>query len=194
MRSLQAVVRPWWTALALALVVSGCSRGDSEAILEQEEAELTIEVTSSAFTDGAPIPTKYTCEGEDVSPPLGWSGVPQGTRSIALISDDPDAPGGTWVHWVHYAIPSGVTELPEGVPGTETLPNGARQGINDFKRTGYGGPCPPKGHGPHRYYFKVYALDAEGDLKPGAGKKDLLGSMEGHILAEGRVMGTYERR
>ena len=155
---------------------------------------MKIEVTSSAFTEGASIPVKYTCDGDDASPPLRWSGVPEGAKSLALIADDPDAPGGTWVHWVLYAIPPDVTELEEGIPTTEGLPNAAKQGVTDFKRIGYGGPCPPPGHGFHRYFFKVYALDSETDLKPRATKSDLLGAMNGHILAEGRLIGTYERR
>ena len=154
---------------------------------------MSIEVTSPAFAEGAPIPVRYTCDGEDTSPQLGWSGVPQGTRSIALISDDPDAPGGTWVHWVYYAVPPDITELQEGIATAKELPDGSRQGKNDFKRTGYGGPCPPKGD-PHRYFFKLYALDVEVDLGPGASKKELLQSMEGHILAQGQLMGTYKRQ
>ena len=154
---------------------------------------MSIEVTSPVFTGGASIPVKHRCVGEDTSPPLRWSGVPQGTKSIALISDDPDAPGGTWVHWVYYAIPADVTELSEGMPTSEALPDGSRQGSNDFRRTGYGGPCPPPGS-PHRYYFKVYALDAEVDLGPRASKSALLRAMDGHILAEGQLMGTYKRR
>ncbi len=154
---------------------------------------MTIQVSSSAFTEGAPIPARYTCEGQDVSPPLKWSNIPQNAKSIALIADDPDAPVGTWVHWVLYNLPPTVTELPEGVPTTDTLANSARQGRNDFQRTGYGGPCPPRGS-PHRYFFKIYALDAMLSLKPGATKKDLLKAMEGHILAEGQLMGTYKRK
>lgn len=154
---------------------------------------MSIEVTSSAFTEGSAIPVRHTCDGEDVSPPLSWSGVPQETRGLALISDDPDAPGGTWVHWVYYAIPADANGLPEGIADTESLPDGAMQGRNDFKRTGYGGPCPPKGS-PHRYLFKLYGLDAQLDFAPGATKSELLGAMDGHILAQGQLMGTYQRR
>ena len=154
---------------------------------------MTIQLTSSAFAEGAPIPEKYTCDGEDISPLLKWSNAPKGTKSLALICDDPDAPIGTWVHWVLYDIPPAVTELPEGVPTTEALPSGAKQGINDFKRLGYGGPCPPRGSA-HRYFFTLYALDTELQLEPGATKKDLVRAMEGHILAEGRLMGTYKRK
>ena len=183
----------WSTALVIAFVISGCSSGDSEPTLEQGVPEFSIVLTSPAFADGSAIPTQYTCDGqEDLSPPLQWSGVPEGTRSIALISDDPDAPRGTWVHWVLYSIPSDVTELAEGVASTDVLPNGAKHGKNDFGRRNYGGPCPPSGN--HRYFFKVYALDTEIDLEPGAVKKHLLSAMDGRILAQGQLMGTYQRR
>jgi len=151
-----------------------------------------IKVTSPAFSAGQPIPTKYTCDGADVSPPLKWEGVPDGTKSLALICDDPDAPAGTWVHWVLYDLPLTATELTEKIAATDTLPNGAKQGLNDFKRTGYGGPCPPPG-GAHRYFFKVYALDTATSLKPRASKADVLRAMQGHVLAEGELTGTYQR-
>lgn len=154
---------------------------------------MTIQLTSSAFTEGASIPAKYTCDGQDSSPPLKWSNLPPGARSLALVADDPDAPAGTWVHWVIYNIPSTIMELPEGLPTTETISNGAAQGSNDFKRLGYGGPCPPRGN-PHRYFFKLYALDTELSLKPGATKKELLRAMEGRVLAQGQLMGTYKRK
>ena len=153
---------------------------------------MTIQLTSSAFTDGSPIPGKYTCDDKDVSPPLAWSGVPAGAKSLALICDDPDAPGGTWVHWVIYNIPVALTQLAEGVPTSDVVLGGAKQGITDFKRFGYGGPCPPRGK-PHRYFFKLYALDVELSLKPRATKQDLVGAMKGHILDEGQLMGTYKR-
>jgi len=154
---------------------------------------MTIQLMSSAFADGSPIPVKHTCDGQDVSPPLEWSNLPQGARSLALIADDPDAPGGTWVHWVLYNLPATVSELREGMPTTETIPTGVAQGRNDFRRIGYGGPCPPRGNA-HRYFFRIYALDTELSLKPGATKKDLLRAMEGHILAEGQLRGTYKRK
>ena len=154
---------------------------------------MTIQLTSSAFIEGSAIPVRYTCDGQDISPPLKWNNIPQGARSIALIADDPDAPAGTWVHWVLYNLPVTVTELPQGLPTSENIPNGASQGRNDFRRIGYGGPCPPRGS-PHRYFFKVYALDIELGLKPGATKGELLRAMEGRILAEGQLMGTYQRR
>lgn len=151
-----------------------------------------IQITSSVFKEGEPIPSKYTCDGEDISPPLKWSSLPEGTKSLALISDDPDAPVGTWVHWVIYNIPPTVTELEEGIPSDKELPSGAKQGMNDFKKIGYGGPCPPSGT--HRYFFKLYALDSELNLEPRATKKDVLKAMEGHILEMGQLMGTYSRK
>ncbi len=162
-------------------------------IPKMETESMKIKLTSSAFSEGKPIPTKHTCDGEDLSPPLKWSQVPQGAQSIALICDDPDAPMGTWVHWVLWGLPATTTELSEKVSLTETLSNGARQGINDFKRIGYGGPCPPPGS-PHRYFFKLYALDTNLSLKPRATKQDLLQAMEGHVLAKGQLMGTYQRK
>ena len=152
---------------------------------------MDIKVTSMAFQEGGTIPQKYTCDGEDISPPLAWSSAPEGTKSFALISDDPDAPMGTWVHWVIYNIPAHITELHEHIPPEELLENGAKQGMNDFRRIGYGGPCPPGGT--HRYFFKLYALDTEIDIVVGASKPELLRAMEGHILAEGQLMGRYTR-
>jgi hypothetical protein len=154
---------------------------------------MNIKLTSPAFAEGKSIPPAHTGDGVDSSPALKWGELPPGTKTLALICDDPDAPIGTWVHWVLYDMPATVSELPEKVPTTETLPNGAKQGRNDFGRTGYGGPAPPPGK-PHRYFFKIYALDAELGLKPRATKKELLRAMEGHILGEGQLMGTYQRR
>lgn len=153
---------------------------------------MTIEVTSPAFEEGGMIPAKYTCDGQDISPPLRWGAVPEGAKSIALIADDPDAPSGTFVHWVLYGLPADATELPEHVPAEKRLSSGAGQGVNDFGRIGYGGPCPPSGT--HRYFFKVYALDAEPKLSPGERKARLLAAMEGHIIGQGQLMGRYSRR
>ena len=147
---------------------------------------MPIQITSSAFKDGETIPAQYTCDGANVSPPLAWSGVPGGTHSLAVIADDPDAPVGTWVHWVLYNLPVGQTSLVEGVQGV------GLQGTNDFRKIGYGGPCPPRGK-PHRYFFKLYALDSTADLKPGGSKADLEKAMQGHILAQGQLMGKYGR-
>jgi Raf kinase inhibitor-like YbhB/YbcL family protein len=151
-----------------------------------------LELKSSAFTDGADLPRKHTCDAEDVSPHVRWNSVPAGTRAIALIADDPDAPGGTWVHWVIYDLPADTKELTEGVAKTETLERGAKQGVNDFRRVGYSGPCPPPGS-PHRYFFKLYALDAPTKLKPGATKRQLLDAIQGHTLGEAQLTGRYQR-
>jgi Raf kinase inhibitor-like YbhB/YbcL family protein len=153
---------------------------------------MAINVTSTAFEEGGAIPTRYTCDGPDVSPPLSWSSVPDGTRSLALIADDPDAPSGTFVHWVIYNLPPDMRRLPEDVPNRETLPSGARQGVNGAGSIGYMGPCPPSGA--HRYFFKVYALDTELDLGRRATKEDLVSIMEEHVLAQGQLMGIYRRR
>ena len=153
---------------------------------------MALEIESSAFKAGEFIPKKYSCQGEDVSPPLNWSGAPEGTRSFLLIRDDPDAPMGTWVHWLVYDIPVGTTSLPENVSKAPTLENGAKQGNTSFGRVGYGGPCPPPSK-PHRYFFKLYALDSTLGLRPGIKKEELLKAMEGHILAETQLMGLYKR-
>jgi len=153
---------------------------------------MAFELKSQAFQAGDRIPTKYTCEGADVSPPLRWNDPPRGTRSIVLIADDPDAPVGVWVHWVIFNLPENQRDLQEGVPTQETFPNGARQGLNDFMNVGYGGPCPPPGK-PHRYYFKLYALDGMLDLKPRATKAKVLEACKGHILAEAQLMGQFGR-
>lgn len=152
---------------------------------------MEIKMKSTAFEEGGMIPKKYTCDGLDISPPLSWTSVPEGTKSLALICDDPDAPMGTWVHWVLFNLSADIQELPENIPPQKILANGARQGITDFRKIGYGGPCPPGGT--HRYYFKLYALDTEINLEAGVTKKQLLKAMEGHILAEGQLMGKYKR-
>jgi Raf kinase inhibitor-like YbhB/YbcL family protein len=151
-----------------------------------------FELRSSVFAPSGTIPRKHTCDGPDLSPVLEWTNVPEGTKTLALICDDPDAPVGTWVHWVLYNLPAAVTSLPEGIPNSETTEQGASQGINDFRRIGYGGPCPPPGK-PHRYFFKLYALDDKVPLSPGASKKELLKAMENHILGQAELMGTYAR-
>lgn len=156
---------------------------------------MALSLTSSMFAHGGAIPRRYTCDGDDVSPPLAWTGVPDGTRSLALIVDDPDAPDPrapkmTWVHWVLYDLPPETTGLPEGVASRD-LPAGTREGVNDWKRTGYGGPCPPRGR--HRYFHKLYALDAAlGDLGK-ITKSRLEAAMQGHVLAQTELVGTYER-
>lgn len=152
-----------------------------------------MQLTSSAFNEGQPIPDKYTCDGKNVSPLLQWSGAPSATKSFVLIADDPDAPAGTWVHWVLYDLPATVTSLPEDLPKSQYAPQGAKQGLNDFKHLGYGGPCPPPGKA-HRYFFKLYALDTLPDLKPGSKKAEVERAMEKHVLAEGHLMGIYKRK
>jgi Raf kinase inhibitor-like YbhB/YbcL family protein len=154
---------------------------------------MTIDITSTAFqSDGSAIPRQYTGDGEDRSPPLAWSEPPSGTKSLALICDDPDAPRGTWVHWVLFNLPAQTRILEEGVPTAETIASGAKQGKNDFGNIGYGGPAPPKGK-PHGYFFKIYALDTTMDLPAGATKSQLVGAMKGHLLAEGQLVGKYQR-
>ena len=153
---------------------------------------MNITISSSAFKDGELIPLKYTCDGDNISPPLSLARVPENTNSIALIADDPDAPMGTFVHWVLFNLPKDTVQLLEAMPKDKTLDNGAIQGINSSNRIGYIGPCPPSGT--HRYFFKVYALDTMLTLEPGIAKEQLLVAMEGHILAEGQLMGKYARK
>lgn len=152
---------------------------------------MAIQVTSAAFEAGGAIPAKHTCDGANVSPPLAWTAAPAGTRSFALIVDDPDAPSGTFTHWVLFNLPASATGLPEAVPPRPVLDDGARQGTSSFRRVGYGGPCPPRGT--HRYFFKLYALDAMLDLESGAAKDDLTAAMRDHVLDEGELMGRYAR-
>jgi len=150
-----------------------------------------MEIKSSVFDEGGMIPAKYTCDAENVSPPLSWNSVPDGTKSLALVCDDPDAPVGTWVHWVIFNLPPDSDGLPEHVPPQKKLSDGALQGSNDFRKIGYGGPCPPGGT--HRYFFKLYALDMVLDLQAGSTKAALERAMQGQVLAEARLMGTYRR-
>jgi hypothetical protein len=179
-------------SLAACLLLAGCGGADTGPEPARQEVG-TMEITSAAFVHGEGIPTRHTCDGEDLSPPLAWSGAPEGTRSFALICDDPDAPAGTWVHWVIFGVPADSSGLAEGVPPEETLESGARQGKNDFKRLGWGGPCPPRGK-PHRYFFRLYALDTVPGIPPGSTKERLLDAVEGHVLAEGVLIGTYARK
>ncbi len=152
---------------------------------------MEIKITSPAFEPGGMIPNKYTCDAQDISPPLSWGDLPDDTASIALVCDDPDAPMGTWVHWVLFDLPPDAQGLPENIPAVENLENGGIHGINDWRKLGYGGPCPPGGT--HRYYFKIYALDKLMNIPVGNTKAQLLKAMEGHILAEGELMGRYKR-
>jgi Raf kinase inhibitor-like YbhB/YbcL family protein len=153
---------------------------------------MTLELTSPAFHEGESIPEQYTADGRNVSPPLKWRNPPAGTRSLTLICEDPDAPRGTFTHWVVFNLPAESQGLSEGVPAEATLPNGMAQGTNDFGRVGYGGPSPPPGK-PHRYFFKLYALDRPLDLRPGATKSQFLAAVKGHVLGEAQLMGTFVR-
>ncbi len=159
---------------------------------------MTIQITSSAFKDGEPIPKKYTGEGDDLSPALSWTGVPEGTKELVLICDDPDAPGSDpWVHWVIYKIPASVTSLKAGIARKTRLldPQGAMQGKNSWPKDniGYKGPMPPPGHGIHHYYFRIYAVSGKLPVEPGLDKKAILQEIKGHVLAEGQLVGTYDR-
>ncbi|PYS51392.1 MAG: YbhB/YbcL family Raf kinase inhibitor-like protein [Acidobacteria bacterium] len=151
-----------------------------------------MKVTSRAFQDGGMIPKEYTCDGANLSPQLAWADVPEKTKTIAFIAEDPDAPGKTWIHWVAFNIPASARELPDNVPAQENISGGGKQGKNDFKNVGYGGPCPPSGSA-HRYYFNLYALDAELNLDSSATKDQLLKAMDGHVLGEGQLMGKYQK-
>jgi len=168
---------------------SGCAQRETEP---EPSARQSIELSSTAFHEGETIPKVHTCDGANTSPPLKWSEPPGGTKSFALLCEDPDAPGGLWVHWVLYQLPGEVRQLEEGVPTRETLANGAKQGKNDFGKIGYGGPEPPRGQ-THRYFFKLYALDTSLDLSPGVTRNQLVAAMKGHVLAKGQLMGRYQR-
>ncbi len=184
---------PWLFVVSfLAFLVVSCGAGTPEPLSEEDNMQ-QIQISSSAFTEGQAIPPKYTCDGENISPPLDWSGVPQGVASLALIAEDPDAPGGTWVHWVVYNIDSSLHGLPEGILDYSGSSGTGLAGNNDFRKAGYGGPCPPKGK-PHRYFFKLYALDVQLNLKPGAVKADVEKAMRGHVLAQGQLMEKYTRQ
>ncbi len=189
--------------LVLAWAGNGCDRPAPTEPTEatrapatappKEEGAMAFELRSDAFSNGARIPARHTCDGEDRSPALRWNAPPPDTAAFALIVNDPDAPVGDWVHWVLYDLPPETRALPQGIPPTGVLGSGAKQGLNDFKRLGYGGPCPPRGDGPHRYVFTLYALDAPLGLKAGLTRADVLAAMRGHILETATLTGTYER-
>jgi Raf kinase inhibitor-like YbhB/YbcL family protein len=168
----------------LALVLAAC--GSSAVPADPLGAPRTMRVESAAFADGAMIPSKYTADGEDVSPPLTWTAGPAGTKCYALVVDDPDAPGGTWTHWIAWNLAG--SSLPEGVK-PDASPSGAAQGRNSFGRPGWGGPSPPSGT--HRYVFRVYALDAEVAIAPTSGESELVAAMHGHALGVGELVGRY---
>ncbi len=155
-------------------------------------AVMALELTSPVFNQGLEIPKTYSCQGENVSPQLDWKGVPEGTRSFVLINDDPDAPMGIWVHWVVYDMPASLRSLPEGIEKKNVLADGSKQGMTDFGRVGYGGPCPPPGSY-HRYFFKLYALDIVLNIDPGKTKDEVLKAIGGHVLGQAELMGKFKR-
>ncbi len=179
-------------AICAVALLPGCSESDkapTPAPPRATSAIATIQLTSPEFDNGSEIPTRFTCDGDDISPELTWTGVPNAARSLALIVDDPDAPRRTWIHWVVYGLPSDASGFPEGASIAE---HGGVNGATDFNRSGYGGPCPPSGPA-HRYFFKLYALDAPLSLDSGSGKSELLSAMDGHTIAQGILMGIYAR-
>jgi Raf kinase inhibitor-like YbhB/YbcL family protein len=174
----------WMVALAVALAATPSSGRGREAVM-------TMTLASPDFTAGAAMPARFTCDEDGTSPALQWSGIPSGARSLALVVDDPDAPQRTWVHWVLYDLPHDATGLPQSV-ATAQLPAGSREGLNDWKKTGYGAPCPPKGR--HRYVFTLYALDRTLPDLQRPDKAQLLKAMEGHVLTKAQLIGTYQRK
>jgi Raf kinase inhibitor-like YbhB/YbcL family protein len=182
--------------MQLGLIAAASITGIVAAILllaaAEEGGRMGFAISSSSFPNGGEIPKKFTCDGAEVSPELTWSDSPAETKAFALIADDPDAPAGTWTHWVIFDLPANTTSLPENVARIDQLPSGGRQGRNDFRKIGYGGPCPPPGKS-HRYFFKLYALDVVLDLKPSASKQELEKAMQGHTLGKAEWMGRYQR-
>jgi len=183
-------------ALLMTLVVA-CAKSpstptqNSTANQSAQTIPAGIKLSSSAFAEGQAIPRAYTCDGINISPPLEWTGVPKSAKTITIIADDPDAPAGTWVHWVIYNLPADTIGMVENLPSTEDVKGGGLQGKNDFEKIGYGGPCPPSGT--HRYFFRIYALDNELPLKAGATKAEVEKASAGHILAQAQLMGTYRK-
>ena len=175
----------------IPFILFSCVIGIHVGAIGKDGYAMKLDIKSTAFEDGDLIPKQYTCDGADVSPHLSWSQPPEGTKSMVLICDDPDAPMGTWVHWVLYGLSPDTLEIPENVPDDKELLGGAKHGVNDFRKYGYGGPCPPGGT--HRYFFKLYAVDTEVGLVPGATKDEVLSTIKGHVLAEGQLMGRYSR-
>src|SRR5262245_61331495 len=186
----QSQKRPEWIHLTAGIVIFLIVAAHG-ALFHQPKGNLQL--TSTAFTDGKPIPAQFACDGKNISPPLQWTGAPAETKTFVLIADDPDAPGGVWAHWVVYDLPSTVTTLAEGVPQSQPVGGDGKQGVNDFKKPGYGGPCPPPGKA-HRYMFKLYALDGAIGLKPGATKKQVEAAMAKHVIGQAQLMGTYQRK
>ncbi|MCZ7525431.1 MAG: YbhB/YbcL family Raf kinase inhibitor-like protein [Acidimicrobiia bacterium] len=181
-------MRRWWSALAIVALLAACGDDGGERTEDVPEADVSVELTSPAFGEGETIPVVHTCDGEDVSPPLAWGGLPEGTAELSLIVEDPDAPGGTFVHWVVWGIPTTVTGLEEG-----SVPAQASQGENSFGSTAWDGPCPPEGDEPHRYVFRLLATSETVFLDEGASADDLLRAIDEMVLAEGELVGRYGR-
>jgi Raf kinase inhibitor-like YbhB/YbcL family protein len=183
-----------WTSIVGALLLTAACGADSTTTptLPENPGRMTITLESPAFSEGEAIPKTHTCDGKNVSPPLSWSGVPKSAKSLALICEDPDAPGGLFTHWILYDLPVDREKLDEAVAGGEPVVlGGVRQGKNDFGAVGYGGPCPPSGT--HRYVFRLLALDQTPDLAPGASRRQLVESIRGRVVAEGKLTGRYAR-
>jgi Raf kinase inhibitor-like YbhB/YbcL family protein len=186
------------TAACLALASATCVAGDNAPEGDRASTDnrgrraMAFTLETKAFPKGGEIPSKYTCTGEDVSPALSWSGAPQGTKSFALIVEDPDAPSGTFTHWIVYDLPGITHQLAENIAKTDDLGGGGRQGRNDFHRVGYGGPCPPPGKA-HRYFFRLYALNTTLNLPPGASKQEVEGALRGHVIGKAELMGKFGR-
>jgi len=176
----------WGPSFALLVLTLG---GPAPTAAQQTAK---IELKTISFTPGGFIPERFTCKGADVSPALTWTDPPAGTQSFAIIEDDPDAPSGVFVHWLIYGLPAASRRLSEGISGNDQMPDGSRQGTNDFSRTGYSGPCPPPGK-PHRYFIRLYALDVKLDLRPAATRRELDAAMRGHLLAQAELMGRFRR-
>jgi Raf kinase inhibitor-like YbhB/YbcL family protein len=191
----RSIVKLLVIALTLGLALACGAKKNEKDNAGKDKNMRTFKIKSPAFADGDTMPVKFTCDGDDVSPKLEWSGVPDGAKSLALICDDPDAPMGTWVHWVMFNLPPEMTKINEKYApsrGISENNDGIIDGINDFRCPGYNGPCPPKGPA-HRYFFKLYALDTVLNLKTGASKTDVEKAMSGHILGQTELIGKYQR-
>ncbi|MBS1259055.1 MAG: hypothetical protein MAG551_02121 [Candidatus Scalindua arabica] len=188
---LKCIIKNSLVRIIILFILLFCIVGFQFGVIGKEVYAMKLVIKSTAFGEGDLIPKQYTCDGADISPQLSWSQPPEKTKSMVLICDDPDAPMGTWVHWVLYGISPDTLELAENIPDDKEVLGGAKHGVNDFRKYGYGGPCPPGGT--HRYFFKLYAVDTEVELDPGATKDEVLDAIKGHVLAEGQLMGKYSR-
>jgi len=188
---LKYIIKNSRVKIAIPFILFSCVIGFHIGAIGKEGYAMNLDIKSTAFGEGDLIPKQYTCDGADVSPQLSWSQPPEGTGSMVLICDDPDAPMGTWVHWVLYGLSPDTLEISENIPDDREVLGGAKHGVNDFHKYGYGGPCPPGGT--HRYFFKLYAVDTVVDLDPGATKDEVLDAIKGHVLAQGQLMGRYSR-